>query len=319
MSHIRWITAILLTFIGLLAGPAALSAQTEEPEAPPVPTCDPARPANFGTSLETLLSDRLERSYRLYIPESYTGETGAPLVISLHGFGSNSRQQAEFSQWNAIAEEVGAVVVYPQGYGMPPRWNAGVIPGGGFTDDVTFINDLIDHMNASLCIDPGRVYVNGFSNGGGMSHYLACNLADQITAVGMVAGAYPTLDLPCEPGEPVPVIAFHGGADQIVPYDGSGTFFRLPPVDAWAAAWAERNGCDPEPDSEVIVEGIDRVTYSGCEDNATVVLYTIADGDHTWPGGPRLPLGVGGEPSALVDATALMWNFFAIYTETSDE
>src|SRR5690606_3032976 len=105
----------------------------------------------------------------------------------------------------------------------------------------------------------------GMSNGAQMSSLLACRLPERITAIGPIAGV--ELNEPCA-GAPVPVMAFHGDADPIVPYDGGGlnsvTIARQnldapglpdglptpPGVDESMRRWAEHNGCDPEPMEE---------------------------------------------------------------------
>ena len=87
--------------------------------------------------------------------------------------------------------------------------------------DVRFISDLIDRLMAEYNIDPARIYANGLSNGGGMSDVLACTLSDRIAAIGGVSGAVPASRADeCHPPRAVPVIAFHGTADPIVPYSG---------------------------------------------------------------------------------------------------
>lgn len=262
--------------------------------------------------------DGLRRTYRVYVPESYDPTQPTPLVLSLHGFASNARQQMEFSQWNRVADENNFIVVYPQGAGAPPGWNSGRI-GGRLAelfprpDDVAFIRALIDHLGETLCIDPARVYANGLSNGAGMSSRLGCELADRIAAIGGVAGAYTSLE--CEPGRAVPVIAFHGLDDPISPYEGgeAGPEMALTPIEEWAGEWAARNGCDTEPLIETVTENITRRTFSGCESNADVILYSIAGGGHTWPGGGRQPVFIAGEVNREIDASAIMWDFFAAH------
>ncbi len=266
-----------------------------------------------------VMFDGRRRTYRVYVPESYDPAQPTPLVLSLHGFASNAGQQMEFSQWNRVADEHNFIVVYPQGAGTPPRWNSGRIGGqlADFiqpTDDVAFIRALLNHLNETLCIDPARVYANGLSNGAGMSSRLACELADRIAAIGGVAGAYTPPDT-CEPLRAVPVIAFHGLDDPISPYDGSeaGRDIALLPIEAWAGEWAARNGCDSEPLIEAVTETITRRTFSGCDSGAEVILYSIAGGGHTWPGGGVQPVFISGVVNREINASAIMWDFFAAH------
>lgn len=267
-------------------------------------------PAETGVTSGQIESGGLTRSYRLYIPSGYDPARPTPLVFSLHGFSSNPGQQARFSEFDDVAEDETFIAVYPQGTGVPLRWNAGIrgLNTSDTVDDVAFISDLIDHLEQTLCIDAARIYMTGLSNGGGMSHRLACEMADRVAAVGTVAGAYPDPEAnTCEPARPVPVIAFHGTADPIVPYEGSG---GLPPVLSWAAAWAERNGCDLPPERLPASGAVTGARYSGCDGDAEVVVYTIDGGGHTWPGGPALPVFIVGSTSDDIDASRVIWDFF---------
>jgi len=124
------------------------------------------------------------------------------------------------SQWNSIADREGFIVVYPSGTGFPKRWQAFPQEPRDSSKDVIFIADLIDSLSAQYNIDPARIYVNGFSNGGGMTFLLGCELADRIAATGTVAGAFVLPFEECAPSRPMPLIAFHGTADPIVPFLG---------------------------------------------------------------------------------------------------
>ena len=243
----------------------------------------------------------------------------------------HAAQQVLFSQWNELAEAEDLIVVYPQGTGSPARWNAGQteIPGlprpraqGALTevlshffetvqvDDVAFIRDLIAHLSDQLCVDAARIYANGLSNGGGMTNRLACELADEIAAVGTVAGAYTEFPGGCNPSRPMPVIAFHGVVDPIVPYEGNAQI-HFPAIATWAADWAARDLCDPTPETiDGTVGAVTGIRYIDCADNAEVDFYTIADGGHTWPGGFPIPAFLVGKTSQDIDASATMWTFF---------
>ncbi len=281
----------------------------------------------------TLEAGGLTREYLIYVPESYDGTQAVPLVLSLHGFSAFPAQQMRDSGWNAIADRENFVVVYPAGTGAPSRWNAGQheLPGfraedvrgplsgllGSFfetvpADDVAFIRDLVGQLEADLCIDAARVYVNGMSNGGGMTNRLACEAADVFAAAGMVAGAYTDFG-GCNPARPMPIVAFHGVEDPIVPYAGDERV-RFPAVESWVADWAARDQCHETP--ETISGTVGMVTgsrYVGCAGNAEVDFYSIADGGHTWPGGAMSIPFLIGKTSQDIDASATMWAFFAAH------
>lgn len=250
------------------------------------------------------------RTYLLHVPARYDRAVATPLVISLHGAAGWPAQQANVSRWDRLADSLGFIVVYPGGAGSPRIWH--VERGPDLEEDVRFIGALIDTIEAHYHIDPARVYVNGLSNGGGMSFVLSCTLADRIAAVGLVAAAQ---TLPwgwCPERPPVPMIAFHGTADPIVPYVGGRSPIApdlFPNVPAWIATWAHRNGCTTATDSTIAID-VTRETYGGCADSAAVVFYTVIAGGHSWPGGKPLPRWMVGLTSMSVDATALMWDFF---------
>lgn len=279
-----------------------------------VVACPPAEDIPYGETAGNIIHDGLRRDYLLYIPQSYDGMRPSPLVLSLHGFASSPTAQRDLSLWNDSADENGFIVVYPRGAGFPSRWNSGPNPFGlAEIDDVGFISALLDHLSTQLCIDPQRIYTSGLSAGVGMSHRLVCELSGRIAAMGGVAGAYN--DIPCQPERPVPIIAFHGTADRIAPYEGgiSGPFTLLG-VATWAADWAARNGCDAIPSELPRIGAVVGARYDNCDADVAVVLYTVIGGGHTWPGGGPQSAFLSGETNRDINATALMWAFFSQYT-----
>jgi len=59
-----------------------------------------------------------------------------------------------------------------------------------------------------------------------------------------------------------------------------------------------------------VAADVTRRAYTGCADDAAVVLYTISGGGHTWPGGTPLPEWFAGSATRSIDAPSLMWGFF---------
>src|SRR5207244_3391878 len=182
---------------------------------------------------------------------------------------------------------------------------------------VTFISALIDTLEAAYNIDPTRIYANGLSAGGGRAFGLSCTLSDRIGAVGLVAAAQPMDWSWCTGQRPVPVIAFHGAADPIVPYQGGplGVPFNpvtvmFPAVRDWVAGWARRNRCGTKPVESGVAPDVTRIEYTRCAGDASVVLYTIQGGGHSWPGGKPLPQWWVGPTSRSIDAKRQMWTVF---------
>jgi polyhydroxybutyrate depolymerase len=262
----------------------------------------------------TLVSSGERRSYLLHVPESYDPSVPTPLVISIHGFAEWPAHQMQISRWNELADEYGFLVVYPSGTDFPKRWRTTRFDPGDPMIDVTFISDLIEALSAEYNLDPARIYANGLSNGGGMSFVLSCELADRLAAFGSVAGAYVYPLEDCTPARPVPAILFHGTADPIVPYMGGpsrGFDMPFPVIPDWVAALADRHGCDRQPVVLPDEGAVSGVRYTGCQDEAEVVFYSVAGGGHSWPGGEPLPEFITGPTNRDIDATRLMWEFFA--------
>ena len=263
----------------------------------------------------SLVSSGEKREYLLYVPETYdpTSAQNVPLVINIHGFSQWPANQANVSQWNQLADEEGFIVVYPSGLGIPKRWRVTRTAEDptGVDIELQYYRDLIDKLSTEYAIDPERIYVNGLSNGGGMSLRLACSLSDRVAAIGGVAGAY-LVDLDeCAGG--VPGIFFHGQADKIVPYEGgpSERFpIDFPYIPAFIDDYAQLNGCDTNETVFLEKDHVQGVRYEGCEPGADVVFYTISDGGHTWPGGNDLPERITGKTTHEINATRLMWEFF---------
>jgi polyhydroxybutyrate depolymerase len=263
----------------------------------------------------TIVSSGQQRPYLLYVPKSYDRAEPTALVISLHGAAGWPAQQRNLSRWNQLADAQGFIVVYPSGSGVPKIWH--VDRGAGLMRDVRFVAALIDTLEAAYNIDPTRIYANGLSNGGAMAFVLSCTLADRIAAVGLVAAAQTLPSSWCTDDRAVPMIAFHGAADPIVPYRGGqgGDPFNpvkdtFPAVQDWVASWARRNRCGRTPRDSAVAADVTRRAYPRCADHAAVVLYTIQGGGHSWPGGKPLPAWWVGPTSHSIDATSQTWAFF---------
>lgn len=260
-----------------------------------------------------IVSSGEQREYNLHVPRGDDAGRPAPLVISMPGAGLWGAAQEETSGWDALADREGFLVVYPTG----AKGNGPTVfraePGWGLTRDVTFIADLIGKLRSEYRIDPAAIYANGLSNGGGMAFVLSCTLADRIAAVGVVSSAQTVSWDWCPDTRPVPMIAFHGTADKVVPYAGGKSWVAprpFPAIPDWTARWARRNRCAIDPIDTRLSATVTRRAYDGCTNDAGVTLYTIHGGGHEWPGGGALPEWLCGPFSRGIDATAEMWGFF---------
>ena len=309
MTHTRrksWRWALLVVpLIALAVGLVWL----EPAPASATSFCVPARPHASGDFAETIVSGGETRDYLLHIPPSYVGNEQMPLVFNWHGLGVTASDQQQYSELPAKADAAGFIVVAPQRLVSQAQHNFTKSPARA--DDVAFTGDILDELQAELCIDSARVFSTGMSNGAQMSIRLACNLSERIAAVAPVAGAYyPPFAVGFqEPGcvstRPAALIAFHGTADEAFPFTGGQGIFGLiyrSFEDEIMPDWAEHNGCAIGPVHEPVTANVRLVRYEGCDENATVELYVVQDGGHTWPG------AVGATQE--ISANDLMWDFF---------
>jgi polyhydroxybutyrate depolymerase len=273
---------------------------------------------------QTITSSDTTRTYKQYVPEPYDGSP-TPLVVDLHGYLSGADVQTRISELGTLAESPDFIVATPQGTSEMPYWNA--TPEATLPDDVQFVSDVIDDVSARLCIDPARVYVDGFSNGAFLASLVACRLADQVAAIAAVSGLmYPT---DCAPSRPVPILAIHGTADEFVSFEGAPNaaldtmtwnadsrkaFAGLPFDDVTVAQanWGKAQGCATAPTQRRVSSDIELIELSGCQGGSTVQLYEVDGGGHTWPGSQfsKASESILGKTTFDLDASKTIWAFF---------
>ena len=264
----------------------------------------------------TLQVGGVPRRYFLHVPPSWRRDHPAPLVLVFHAGGGRASDIAPHTGFSRLADREGFVVAYPQG--LRGRWNDGRGFATATHDDVGFVRALLDTLEREIGYDPRRVYATGISNGAMFAYRLACDLPGAFAAVAPVAGAMPADLAPdCAATAPLSVLAFQGTTDPLMPYLGGGAGQRrVLSAERSVAFWATAAGCTGPP---VAGEPIDHATdgtrvrhtvYGGCREGRAVELYTIEGGGHTWPGGPEAGRRVG-RVSREVDATELIWRFFA--------
>jgi poly(3-hydroxybutyrate) depolymerase len=199
---------------------------------------------------QTMPTDAGLRAFQVHVPPGLDPTQPAPLVFAFHGGGENAWQFEQFAHIHDKADAAGFILVEADGTPalgpsvVPPPspeagivlevWNAGncceyASQVNANVDDVGFVRMMIDSIEAQTCIDPKRVFATGFSNGGMLSHRLACQLSDRIASIVAVSGGSGATDydmtppetlFDCTPGRPVPVLHIHGTQDACYPFDG---------------------------------------------------------------------------------------------------
>ena len=248
------------------------------------------------------------RTYLLHVPSAYQENVSLSVVLIFHGYGGSAAGM-EGTGFSQLAEQQHFIAVYPQGIpdgpGGAPFWaSTGPIDYG--VDDVQYVSDLLNDLQAKLCVDVQRIYATGFSNGGGMTGFLACRLAGRIAAFAPVSGNFYDSPGGCKPGRPVPILDVHGTADHTLPYNGIPASiypaWPLPPIPQWLQQWAARDGCTHGPQTFLQNAQLLGEQWTNCQGNGTVMHYRILGGGHGWP------QTLGSQSTA-----ATLWHFFQAY------
>jgi len=231
------------------------------------------------------------------VPAGYDPEEPAPLIVMLHGYGGTGAGQEAYVNFRPLADEYGFIYTYPDGTVDSSGnrfWNATDaccdLFGSG-VDDAGYLLALIDEIRTQLSVDPDRIHVSGLSNGGFMSHRMACDFPELIASIAPLAGVTFDDPLDCDPDSPVHVLQIHGTNDGVIFY-GGGSIAGVPYPGAVASTetWAAFDGCVVEPetlpthlDLDRSIPGAETVVTrydDGCLANGSAELWTIQGGAH---------------------------------------
>jgi polyhydroxybutyrate depolymerase len=183
----------------------------------PVAAPDPVGlPGSTTTIATTKTYAGKPRTFVLHVPDGLLAP--APLVIALHAHSQESKVVRAYTRFEALADEQGFVVAFPEG--AAGSWNAGLccVPGStDNVDDVSFLDEVIALARTRSVIDPNRIALTGGSNGAMMALRYACERPEVVASVAVVSGPVVT---PCAPELPVPVLVLHGAKDRVVPLNG---------------------------------------------------------------------------------------------------
>ena len=232
----------------------------------------------------------LTRMYRVHIPIGYDAVRALPLILVFHGYSGTAAQMERATGLSQLADRHQFLVVYgqglPDGDGGPPMW-ASLGPLDHGLDDLLYVSDVLNDVQRTFCVDAHRIYATGFSNGGGMTVFLACRMAERIADFAPMSANLYAIPGGCHPGRPIPLLYFHGSADPLLPYQGISPSLNpnwpLPSIQRWLQEWATRDGCTTGP---VIILRQPTVTgeqWTNCAGNVTVVHYRLEEAGHSMP------------------------------------
>ena len=227
-----------------------------------------------------------QRQYLLKTP-SQTKET-MPIVYFLHGLGDNiTRLDNEF-HFQQIADEFGWMMVIPQALSQSgaTMWNAALTNSN--IDDSGFLMALLDTLSAHHPVNLDSVFFTGFSMGGFMTHRMAIEHGDRITACAPVSGLITHTMASYTAVAPVRMLHIHGTSDPVVGYNGNSQYFGGNlglSVEAILDYWKNANHCTDEPTIDTLPDlkndGLLFVRYI-YEGDAELQHIKVIGGNHTW-------------------------------------
>ena len=312
----------------------AVSAQTlslrERLQKPSAPAAAADAPLTAGTHTLQVSAVGQERKVVVHVPASYDASRPMPLVLALHGGGGWAEFMADDERYGLIskADSAGFVVAFVNGYSKFPggrfaTWNAGGCCGDARdknVDDVGLLRAVVARLKTQLNVDAARVYATGMSNGGMMSHRLACDAADVFAAIASVAGTDATAN--CTPARPIAVLHIHAKDDDHVLFNGGAgpnafrdeskvmNFVSVPET---IARWTQRDQCTGTAQRVLNTTGAYCERTTGCAGDAQVQMCVTELGGHSWPGAQKVRRGKEAASQAL-SANDVIWDFFKAHS-----
>jgi polyhydroxybutyrate depolymerase len=314
--------------------------------------CGVTSPVTPGASrMFVLRVGGLDRRYLVHLPPDYDTRRPVSLVLDFHGLGGDSASEEIYTGLSDHADRHGYVVVYPESTGfldedgrMYTTWNdraGNASPGpegpicteaaslyphppecGAPTpcnwnschDDVAFVRQLLDHFEATFCIDRDRVYATGMSNGGMFVHRLGCEIPERFAAIAPVSGTL-ARGFNCAPprSAPLAMMNISGSLDHYVSERGdvSSDGYCYESAEDVLGKWAgpESQGCDaestPYPTSLDGTLDLACTQRAHCATGAELVNCTWK-GRHDWPRAGTRPF-----------ANELIWEFFSKHSRAA--
>lgn len=232
------------------------------------------------------------REYRYHLPGGQTPTKAAPIIVMLHGYLLDDAWAERTTGFDALADQAGAIVVYPQG--LADSWNAGGCCAQAQrigSRDADFVHAIVADMAGRFAVDPHRVIIGGFSNGGMLAYQIACADANQLAGVLIVNGSRQVAH--CAPASPVAMVVLHSQGDRTVPFNGQHHSRRLgvgtPSVAVSLQPFVDVDACT-QVHVAVATPWQSRL-YRRCAGHSEITLLVNEVLSHQYPADHTLPRG----------------------------
>lgn len=223
-------------------------------------------------------------------PPGWDGAARLPATMFFHGYGSSAGIVARDPSFAAAFAREGVLLVLPDG--LERSWAHTGSPSQA-RDEVAFVDAVRRDLLARFPVDPARLLVTGFSQGGSMAWEVACRHGSAFAAAyAPIAGAFwePLPQAEC-PGGPIDLRHVHGTTDGTVPLAGRAIRgrFRQGDVFRGMAVLRATNGCaaaDPgRPAAEEAGDGLRCEVWDRCGAEGRELRLCLHGGGHVLPEG----------------------------------
>lgn len=232
MNEMKWAVLLFVLSIGtfLSCDKDAVSTQVQELE------------WELGFNEFNMEIDGEIRNFLIHVPAAYSSDTITPLLFMLHGSSGNGQRFYNISGWVQKAEEEGFIAVFPTALEYPivekngrmeTKWSSGglekdIPEGYPIKDDIPFFETMVDLCKESFAIDDKRIYICGFSNGGGfVKSRILPEMSDVFAACASSGGPGLPQSFPINGQRRMPLYTIVGTLDDRV-IEGAGAMGELP-------------------------------------------------------------------------------------------
>ncbi len=259
-------------------------------------------------TLAELMVNGVRRQYRLSVPQADAGVV-LPVLMAFHGGSGRDYPFPQQREFEELVEAEGVIAVYPLAELVPPNegeWQLNTSESS--TQDIAFVEALIDDLSARYCVDSSRIYATGYSLGSMFTYELACHLNARFAAIASLAGTMPVTPNSCALVENVSIMHIHGQDDPIISYDSEwewkawdsvGTMRDIPSL---VRFWSEQYNCQNE--SETQSDSALHIVHDACDEGVRVEHYRLSGVGHEWPDAIR-----------GVSTHEVIWNFVSEFAK----
>ncbi len=287
---------------------------------------------------------QIKRQAHMQLPDDFDKKKRYPVVIVLHATGDTAQHMETMTGFGELGRKENFITVFPEGVSTSSKkrmtWNAVTCCGRAKireTDDVKFIDTLIDDLVKDRSVDRKRVYLVGQGNGGMMAYRYACKFPEKLAAIAVSGGQAAYRDCK-KTARAVPVLQINGTKDICMPYEGGETCgacfdeivaldvepFSCLPAQANMNIWARQGDCAPTPVPGPAQGDVSCQSWKNCRGGTALNFCTVKGGGHSWAGVDNMPANcspkrktnqcqtwrkIFGSITSDIIATEFMWGY----------